>query len=351
MTRKKPRPWLEKGRANRLAGTPGAGKANTKLAQQKPPQKAQQQPPKKKQKPAPPVSAIAPPADDPHRASSSPQTQAQTQSSQPPPHQQQQQQPPATIPFDPNERILLIGDGDLSYARSIIEHHGCADVLATTHDDRATLEAKYPQAVANIAYIEGEGQRVASGVDATRLAAHREVRKGAAGPGLVEEDRGGWDRIVFNFPHVGGKSTDVNRQVRYNQELLVSFFTAALPLLSPTPNPDSAVSPNPTIVVTLFEGEPYTLWNVRDLARHVGLKVQRSFRFRADAYPGYRHARTLGNVEGVNGGAWRGEERSARTFVFEAGDGAAAGGKRQGKGGDGGRKKRKKGGESDSDDD
>jgi hypothetical protein len=30
---------------------------------------------------------------------------------------------------------------------------------------------------------------------------------------------------VFNFPHVGGKSTDINRQVRYNQGMknVVSF--------------------------------------------------------------------------------------------------------------------------------
>lgn len=60
---------------------------------------------------------------------------------------------------------------------------------------------------------------------------------------------------------------------------------------------------------------------MRDLARHVGLRVGRSFRFRADAYPGYRHARTLGNIEG--GGGWKGEGRSARTFVFERADGEA----------------------------
>ena len=65
----------------------------------------------------------------------------------------------------------------------------------------------------------------------------------------------------------------------------------------------------------MFEGEPYTLWNVRDLARHVGLRVGRSFRFNADAYPGYKHARTLGNIEGDGG--WKGEDRPARTYVFE----------------------------------
>lgn len=71
-------------------------------------------------------------------------------------------------------------------------------------------------------------------------------------------------------------------------------------------------------MVTLFEGEPYTLWNVRDLARHVGLKAQRSFKFEASAYPGYKHARTLGNIR--DGGGWKGEDRSSRTYIFEIKD-------------------------------
>lgn len=32
------------------------------------------------------------------------------------------------------------------------------------------------------------------------------------------------DKIFFNFPHVGGKTKDVNRQVRYNQGLSFSFL-------------------------------------------------------------------------------------------------------------------------------
>ena len=92
---------------------------------------------------------------------------------------------------------------------------------------------------------------------------------------------------------------------RWSSELLVGFFKSALPLLSPTG----------LVVLTIFEGEPYTLWNVRDLGRHVGLKVGRSFKFQASAYPGYKHARTLGNIK--DGGGWKGEDRGARTYLFE----------------------------------
>lgn len=109
-------------------------------------------------------------------------------------------------------------------------------------------------------------------------------------------------------------------------ELLVNFFKQSLPSLSPRHGS--------SIIVTLFEGEPYTLWNIRDLGRHSGLEVKESFKFQASAYPGYRHARTLGVVKGKNGevgGGWKGEERPARSYVFvRKGEGAVMGnGKRQ----------------------
>jgi 25S rRNA (uracil2634-N3)-methyltransferase len=204
-----------------------------------------------------------------------------------------QQQP--TVPFEAEDRILLIGEGDFSFAKSIIEDHGCCDVTATCYDSTDELFEKYkPQADEHVKFLEDEGQTVLYGIDATKLDSYKALKKGAQ-----------FDRIIFNFPHVGGKSKDVNRQVRFNQELLVRFFTAALSLLAS----------EGTIVVTLFEGEPYTLWNIRDLARHAGLEVQRSFKFLAAAYPSYSHSRTLGNIDG--GGGWKGENREARSYVFQ----------------------------------
>jgi 25S rRNA (uracil2634-N3)-methyltransferase len=197
----------------------------------------------------------------------------------------------------------------------------------------------------------GHGADVAIiyGIDATKLSSTHKKALRPYSP---------FTKIVFNFPHVGGLSTDINRQVRYNQELLVGFFKAAKGLLSSPDRPASVKSAsdhygsepeamsegsedspqrdhgaiNGQILVTLFEGEPYTLWNIRDLARHSGLKVVESFKFPWAAYPGYHHARTIGDItsgkdrsdEGKRRGAWRGEERDARCYVLEHQDASLA---------------------------
>ena len=175
-------------------------------------------------------------------------------------------------------------------------------------------------------------------IDATKLASHRVLRSSAP-----------YDFIIFNFPHTGGLSKDVNRQVRANQELLVKFFGSIVQTTQQQQAPSQSqsqtntklsaekttavnadkvdkkkekekkhiplLSPTGKILVTLFEGEPYTLWNIRDLARHSGLRVLSSFKFDWSLYPGYSHARTLGVVDGDGG--WKGEEREARSYLFE----------------------------------
>lgn len=212
---------------------------------------------------------------------------------------------PPTIPFDVFDNILLVGEGDLSFTLSLLHDHGCANLTATTYDSEASLTEKYSHVVDAIHQIKDEDQTVLHGVDAQKLSSNKDLKKKAP-----------FDRIIFNFPHTGGISTDVNRQVRANQALLSAFFQSSISLLQ---------SPSGTILVTLFESEPYTLWNVRDLARHAGLVVLRSWKFERDVYPLYKHARTIGVVKNkageVSDTAWKGEERAARTYEFGLKDG------------------------------
>ncbi|EER40824.1 conserved hypothetical protein [Histoplasma capsulatum var. duboisii H88] len=342
-----------------------------------------------------------------------------------------------TIPFQKEDRILLVGEGDFSFALSLATHHDCKNLLATSYDSEQALYEKHPQAKRHIEKLYACGSEISSSqprslkrksdenedfedggsgsekgkeleareegqnlknenIEKPSETQHarnhvpkvlfsidaRKLGSGPAGGGKTVRNgfprtttfsscksrrhhpwkdivgspqqqnhqqhtgRGGpWDIICFNFPHVGGLSTDVNRQVRANQELVVAFFKA-----SGTDNNTGTGEKSPfrttpgQILVSLFEGEPYTLWNIRDLARHAGLRVVTSFRFPWASYPGYSHARTIGEIEKRNGGTgrggWRGEDREARMYVFEKGTGGVgecggAEGKKRKKGGKG----------------
>ncbi|KAI8940990.1 hypothetical protein NX059_002239 [Plenodomus lindquistii] len=266
-------------------------------------------------------------------------TKAATAATPKPPVQASQKH---DVPFGAYDHILLVGEGDFSFTRSLVVEHGCANVTATSFDTEEEVREKYPQ-FANIAEELNDltpPVPLHHGIDATKLNSYKALRcqrddddNIPLSEDAIKDEQGtrgeGWDIIGFQFPHTGGLSTDVNRQVRANQALLVAFFKACLDCSTPKKRIQLLqAQANPTlprirpflrmggkIIVTLFEGEPYTLWNIRDLARHAGLKVVESWKFDWSQYPGYAHVRTLGAIEG--GGAWRGEDRDARMYVFE----------------------------------
>lgn len=275
----------------------------------------------------------------PLNAQSQPKPQKQKQNAPtsnstpiPKPHIQASQK--HEVPFGVYDKILLVGEGDFSFTRSLVIEHGCANVTATSFDGEEEVREKYPTFEEIETALKDLTPPVPlfHSIDATKLSTYK----------TLKGDEEPYDIIAFQFPHTGGLSTDVNRQVRSNQALLVSFFKSCLEIptkptistttITATNNSSSPASKPPPkkkkkhatreflkmggrIIVTLFESEPYTLWNIRDLARHSGLKVVESFRFDWEQYPGYSHVRTLGAIEG--GGGWKGEERNARVYVFE----------------------------------
>jgi len=288
------------------------------------------------------------------------------------------------IPFSKYDRVLLVGEGDFSFSLSLAKHHKVGSLLATSYDNEQSLIQKYPNVQRALDSLQNAKRTPHHGAEEHDTVDNKQGEKWNGFPNNNEGDERRSDeekiispkidilhgidatalskkhkrlldphapftKIVFNFPHTGGLSTDVNRQVRANQELLVGFFNVAKQYLATQARPAKAL-PNDAddeieydsegqevvanssplalssgqILVTLFEGEPYTLWNIRDLARHCGLQVTESFKFPWAAYPGYKHARTIGDIttgkdraeEGKRKGAWRGEERDARCYVL-----------------------------------
>lgn len=70
------------------------------------------------------------------------------------------------------------------------------------------VTSKYSQATSHIRPLEAEeGCKVIYGVDATKLG-----KSGTSDGSGKEVKKAGFDRIVFNFPHVGGITKDVNRR-------------------------------------------------------------------------------------------------------------------------------------------
>lgn len=112
-----------------------------------------------------------------------------------------------------NARVLLVGDGDLSFAAALSGLKICKSLMATTWDSKERLAKSFPRAEENIQLIEEGGDKVHYEVDATRL-------KDSIKEGDI------FDTIAWNFPHIAGK-----QNIKRNRELIQNFLVSAFSIL------------------------------------------------------------------------------------------------------------------------
>lgn len=280
-------------------------------------------------------------------------------------------------PFFRDDTILLVGEGNFSFTLALLSaphSHPPHLVLATSFDSEDEVCRKYPDAADILAQIRAlagvDADRIlAFGVDAGRL--HR--TEAVTGGAKTEHAKQRWSKVWFGFPHVGAGHKDEQRNVLANQLLLLRFLVSVAPCLTRGALPSYAtkekkVAPSDdsddeasdaedeetrdflavlqsmdkdtrqpfapparqgSVLITLRNVAPYTLWNVPMLGKRLlsvlapivaaapslpknmrapsvadaeragaHYTLWRSFQFFPDDWPGYSHRRTIGWVEG-----------------------------------------------------
>lgn len=186
------------------------------------------------------------------------------------------------------ERVLLVGEGDFSFALALarrITARG-ARVLATSLESEDVIAQSWRGAdnVAELAAMPGANIR--HGVDATTLTTHFE--------------RGSFDRVVFNFPHVAGKA-----KMDRNRSLLGMFLREAKIVCAP--NGFVEVSLAPGQGGTRADGERMreygNSWQTYSRGAENGMLLVEATTFadeawRAEGYQSRGHWRGLGDERG-----------------------------------------------------
>eukprot|EP00041_Stephanoeca_diplocostata_P012970 m.220582 g.220582 ORF g.220582 m.220582 type:complete len:291 (-) comp19167_c2_seq8:2214-3086(-) len=230
-----------------------------------------------------------------------PERATATESDEPGNDKKQKRKVPHTIvPYKEGQRILLVGEGNFSFAASLCtmcDGNG-SGIVATGYDSRDVAHAKYDDAQANIETVEGSGGSVFFGIDAEFLDKYKELT--SDGP---------YDVLVFNFPHCGMGIKDKLKNVRVNQKLIQDFLLAGKQM----------IHNEGELHITVKRGEPYDSWAVPKLgAQTPGLRLKNSFPFLPSKYPGYAHRRTLGFQEGISTDGNKDILKSGcKTYVFD----------------------------------
>ncbi|KAF8031757.1 hypothetical protein BT93_D0849 [Corymbia citriodora subsp. variegata] len=171
-------------------------------------------------------------------------------------------------------RILLVGEGDFSFAGCLARSFGsAANMVATSLDSRATLRMNYATSAINLEKIEGFGGTVLHEVDAHTMSEHPILRHKS------------FNRIVYNFPHAGFNGPEPSSfQIELHRDLVRGFLKNAKTMLTE----------DGEIHVTHKTAHPYSKWEIEKLAEEQGLFLVEEVPFSVWDYEGYVNRRGSG---------------------------------------------------------
>ena len=197
----------------------------------------------------------------------------------------------AARPYSSSHRILLVGEGDLSFAAALAALIGGANLTASTLDTADELEAKYPAVQERLAALRAAGATIAPGVDATSMASHAAIDPP-------------YDRVVYNFPyaHVTKFAKD---HLEQNRLLLRLFFAEAAKLLKP----------GGEVHVRNKLTEPYRSWDLHSLLPE-SLRFVGAAPFDPGRFPGYECRSNWGIEHRAPHASGDYSVSESRTYVF-----------------------------------
>ncbi|XP_031280350.1 disease resistance protein RPM1-like [Pistacia vera] len=170
-------------------------------------------------------------------------------------------------------QILLVGEGDFSFAACLANAFGsAANMIATSRDSREML--MQTRANLNLIELKERGRTVVHGVDANTMSYH---------PLLCGKS---FDRIVFNFLHAGFMYKENSyQQIEMHQNLVMRGFLRSA---------RNMLKEKWEVHVTHKTSNPFDRWEIEKLAAEVGLSLVEKARFYEYYYPGYKNKRGSG---------------------------------------------------------
>lgn len=180
-----------------------------------------------------------------------------------------------------NQRILSVGDGDLSFALSLAKRLGKTSVTGSTY----LSSSEFYQVYENAKEILEEARlysnlQVLHSVDATELGRKRTP--------LSSKKDEYFHKVVWNFPCVAPTQTinskesardGQNQEMEMNKELLAHFFKRV----------HRVCVPGGEIHIIHKTKPPYSHWGIIDIAEKSGLLYRSSVVFDKSLYPGYKN--------------------------------------------------------------